>query len=151
MRWRQRRRVRRVRCGAVQVRRWLARLHWLRRGALPRRAGAGRLPGLRCGQLLGSWCVALFSAIFDSLALLHVPSICTQARAHTGTALKRSSGDPCLRSKNLIVNDETCPYHIEGVSGGPVLYPEQVTGVPKTRDGRDNVAYTLTFCVCARA
>eukprot|EP00802_Teleaulax_amphioxeia_P006527 Tamp_06531.p2 GENE.Tamp_06531~~Tamp_06531.p2 ORF type:complete len:209 (-),score=32.11 Tamp_06531:350-976(-) len=62
-----------------------------------------------------------------------------------GTTLKRSSGDPCLRSKNLIVNDETCPYHIEGVSGGPVLYPEQVTGVPKTRDGRDNVCFMYSI------
>ena len=72
------------------------------------------------------------------------------ARPHnnTGTNLARSSGDPCLLNKLSKVDDVTCPYRIEGVSGGTVLFDEAVTGVPRARDGRTNVNLLPSIYVC---
>jgi hypothetical protein len=90
-------------------------------------------------------------------ACLHIPALTvtcarTRARTHTGTSLARASGLPCLLNKLSNVNEETCPYRIEGVSGGTVLYDEQLTGVPRTRDGRTNVnlypSIYVYICLC---
>jgi hypothetical protein len=55
----------------------------------------------------------------------------------------RSQGDGCLEAKS--VDAKKCPYRMQGVSGGPALYDEEVTGVPKTSDGRTNFCFMYSI------
>ena len=50
-----------------------------------------------------------------------------------GTNLIMSKGLACLESQQVSIDD--CKPRLVGVSGGPVIYPEETTGVPALADG----------------
>ena len=42
---------------------------------------------------------------------------------------------------------EYCPFRLEGVAGGTVVYDEALTGVPKTPEGKSNVTHTSVLYI----
>lgn len=56
-----------------------------------------------------------------------------------GTEIKRAISDECLTG--LGINIDYCPFRLEGVAGGTVVFDEALTGVPKTPEGKSNYCF----------
>ena len=79
------------------------------------------------------------SAALEQAKKLDSEGGCLEKAVGTTIMRTKDNSDACLISKGIDV--DKCPYSLLGVSGGPVLYDEEITGVPKTSDGRTNFCF----------
>jgi hypothetical protein len=61
---------------------------------------------------------------------------------------QRAISDECLKGLGLDI--EYCPFRLEGVAGGTVVFDEALTGVPKTPEGKSNVTHTSVLFIITR-